>query len=174
MEEYDVVIVGGRIAGSVAARDAAKRGFKTLLVEKFKTPRSKPCSGIQFEYFEKLIGEKIPREKLCVNELFKVEIVTPSDKVLKGRMKMLNFWRLTLDSWLNSLAADVGADSHDNTSLLDFVESRSEDRIIVKLSLERGREKLRPAILLELTGCFQKLGGGCAHKILIGKLQEQR
>jgi flavin-dependent dehydrogenase len=36
MEEYDVVVVGGGVAGSVAARSAAKRGFKTLLVEKFK------------------------------------------------------------------------------------------------------------------------------------------
>lgn len=48
MEEYDVVVVGGGVAGSVAARFAAKSGFKTLLIEKFKTPRNKPCSGIQF------------------------------------------------------------------------------------------------------------------------------
>jgi len=58
METYDVVVVGGGVAGSVAARFAAKRGFKTLLLEKYKTPRNKPCSGIQFQYFEKLIGEK--------------------------------------------------------------------------------------------------------------------
>jgi flavin-dependent dehydrogenase len=51
METYDVVVVGGGVAGSVAARFAAKRGFKTLLLEKYKTPRNKPCSGIQFQYF---------------------------------------------------------------------------------------------------------------------------
>ncbi|MCF3652893.1 MAG: FAD-dependent oxidoreductase, partial [Aigarchaeota archaeon] len=105
MEEYDVVVVGGGIAGSIAAKFAAKSGLKTLLIEKFKTPRNKPCSGIQFEYFEKLIGKKIPREKLCKNELSRVEIITPKGRVLKGRMKMLNFWRSTFDSWLNSLAA---------------------------------------------------------------------
>ncbi|MEN3016306.1 MAG: FAD-dependent oxidoreductase [Candidatus Methanosuratincola petrocarbonis] len=121
MEEYDVAVVGGGVAGSVAARFAAKNGLKTLLIEKFKTPRNKPCSGIQFGYFEKLIGERIPREKLCRNELSKVEMVTPKDKVLKGRMKMLNFWRSTFDSWLNMLAADAGADFRDNASLIDFV-----------------------------------------------------
>jgi flavin-dependent dehydrogenase len=140
MEEYDVVVVGGGVAGSVAARFAAKRGFNTLLVEKLKTPRNKACSGIQFEYFEKLIGEKIPREKLCRNKLFNVEIVTPKDKVLKGRMKMLNFWRSTFDSWLNSLAADAGAYFRDDTSLIDFVEDKNEDKIIVKV-LEEGKQK---------------------------------
>jgi len=43
MEEYDVCVVGGGVAGSVAARFSAQQGFKTLLIEKYKTPRNKPC-----------------------------------------------------------------------------------------------------------------------------------
>jgi flavin-dependent dehydrogenase len=155
IEEYDVVVVGGGVAGSVAARFAAKCGFKTLLVEKFKTPRNKPCSGIQFQYFEKLIGEKIPREKLCRNELFKVEMVTPKGKVLKGRMKMLNFWRSIFDSWLNSLAADAGADFHDNTSLIDFVEGK--DKIIVKLATENMRSEVKARYLIGADGMLSKI-----------------
>ena len=157
MEEYDVVVVGGGVAGSVAARFAAKRGFKTLLLEKFKTPRNKPCSGIQFQYFEKLIGEKIPREKLCRNELFKVEMVTPKDKVLKGRMKMLNFWRSIFDSWLNSLAADAGADFRDNTSLIDFVEDKSGDKIIVKVSAEGKQEEVKARYLIGADGMLSRV-----------------
>ena len=157
MEEYDVVVVGGGVAGSVAARFAAKSGFRTLLVEKFKTPRNKPCSGIQFQYFEKLIGEKIPREKLCRNELFKVEIITPEDKVLKGGMKMLNFWRSTFDSWLNSLAADAGAEFHDNTSLIDFVEDKTEGKIIVKLSAEWEHREVKARYLIGADGMLSKV-----------------
>ena len=157
MEGYDVVVVGGGVAGSVAARFAAKRGFKTLLLEKFKTPRNKPCSGIQFQYFEKLIGEKIPREKLCRNELFKVEMVTPKDKVLKGRMKMLNFWRSCFDSWLNSLAADAGADFRDNTSLIDFVEDKSGDKIIVKVSAEGKQEEVKARYLIGADGMLSRV-----------------
>jgi geranylgeranyl reductase family protein len=157
VEEYDVVVVGGGVAGSVAARFAAKRGFKTLLLEKFKTPRNKPCSGIQFQYFEKLIGEKIPREKLCRNELYKVEMITPKGKVLKGKMKMLNFWRSIFDSWLNSLAADAGADFHDNTSLIDFVEDKSEDKIIVKVSAEGKQEEVKARYLIGADGILSRV-----------------
>jgi flavin-dependent dehydrogenase len=42
MEEYDVIVVGGGIAGSVAARFSAEHGFKTLLLEKYKTPETNP------------------------------------------------------------------------------------------------------------------------------------
>ena len=157
LEGYDVVVVGGGVAGSVAARFAAKSGFKTLLLEKFKTPRNKPCSGIQFQYFEKLVGEKTPREKVCRNELFKVEMITPKDKVLKGKMKMLNFWRSTFDSWLNSLAADAGADFHDNTSLVDFVQDKSEDKITVKVSVEGGHREVKARYLIGADGMLSRV-----------------
>ncbi|MCX8175936.1 MAG: NAD(P)/FAD-dependent oxidoreductase, partial [Candidatus Bathyarchaeota archaeon] len=157
MEEYDVIVVGGGVAGSVAARFAATEGFKTLLLEKFKTPRNKPCSGIQFQYFEKLIGKKIPSEKLCRNKLFKVEIVTPKDRVLKGKMKMLNFWRSTFDSWLNSLAADAGAEFRDNTSLIDFVENKNEDKITVKMSVEGKQKEVKARYLIGADGMLSRV-----------------
>jgi len=122
VNEYDVLVVGGGIAGSIAAKFASEYGLKTLLIEKAKTPRNKPCSGIQFSYFEKLIGEKIPRDVLCQNELFKVEMTTPGGKVLRGRMHMLNFWRSTFDSWLNSLAAKAGVEFRDEVRLEEFQE----------------------------------------------------
>ena len=64
-EKYDVIIVGAGISGSIAAKFAAKGSLKTLLIEKEKTPREKPCSGIQFPYFETIIREKIPKDRLC-------------------------------------------------------------------------------------------------------------
>ena len=41
MEKYDVVSIGGGIAGSIAARLAAEGGLNSLLVERAKTPRDK-------------------------------------------------------------------------------------------------------------------------------------
>ena len=124
MQCYDVIVIGGGIAGSVAARFSAKQGFKTLLIEKYKTPRNKACSGIQFPYFEKLVGKKIPKEKLCKNELYKVDIVTPKGKTIGGKMKMLNFWRSTFDSWLNQVAVEEGANFEDDTSLIEFEKEK--------------------------------------------------
>lgn len=126
MEKYDVTIVGGGIAGSVAARFSAKKGYKTLLIEKYKTPRNKPCSGIQFPYFEKLIGKKIPKEKLCKNELNKAEMITPKGKTIGGKMKMLNFWRSTFDSWLNQIAIEEGAEFQDETTLMEFKQNSKD------------------------------------------------
>jgi len=154
MEEYDVAVVGGGIAGSVAARFAARQGFRTLLIEKKKTPRNKSCSGIQFPYFEKLIGARIPPDRLCRNELYQVEIVTPSGRALHGRMKMLNFWRSTLDSWLNSLAAEAGADFQDQTRLLDF--HQDDAGVTLRLQTDQGR-LVRARYLIAADGLYSRI-----------------
>jgi geranylgeranyl reductase family protein len=150
MDTYDVAVIGGGISGSVAARFAAKHGFSTLLIEKFKTPRNKSCSGIQFPYLEKLIGEKIPPEALCSNTLNKVEMFTPSGKTVKGSMKMLNFWRSTFDSWLNSLAVKAGAKFFDESKLVDFDED--DTGITLQIADKRGESQVRARYLIGADG----------------------
>lgn len=150
MAGYDVLVVGGGVAGSIAAKFAAKHGLKTLLIEKAKTPRNKPCSGIQFSYFEKLIGEKIPREALCQNDLFKVEMVTPSGKVTRGKMHMLNFWRSTFDSWLNSLAVNAGAEFRDEVL---FTGIREDGKILTaKCATRNSKFEVKTRYLIAADG----------------------
>jgi len=43
--DFDVIVVGGGPGGSTAARACAKAGLKTLLIEKERLPRYKPCGG---------------------------------------------------------------------------------------------------------------------------------
>jgi geranylgeranyl reductase family protein len=43
--QYDVVIVGAGPAGSTAAKFLSEKGLRTLLLEKTKFPRDKPCGG---------------------------------------------------------------------------------------------------------------------------------
>jgi flavin-dependent dehydrogenase len=149
VNEYDVLVVGGGVAGSIAARFAAKNGLKTLLIEKAKTPRNKPCSGIQFSYFERLIGEKMPREALCQNDLFKVEMMTPAGKILRAQMPMFNFWRSTFDSWLNSLAVKAGAEFRDEVRLEDFQDGKV---INAKLSSKKSSFEIKARYLIAADG----------------------
>jgi flavin-dependent dehydrogenase len=155
MEKYDVAVIGGGIAGSVAARFSAEHGFRTLLIERSKTPRNKSCSGIQFVYLEKLVGAKIPREKLCRNELCKVEIITPSGKTLRGQMKMLNFWRSTFDSWLNSVAIKAGADFRDEARLLDFEEDGTG--LSLRIQTKEGIWQVCTRYLIAADGLYSRI-----------------
>ena len=155
MNQYDVLVVGGGVAGSVAAKFAAKHGLKTLLIEKAKTPRNKPCSGIQFSYFEKLIGEKIPREALCHNDLFKVEMMTPSGKITRGKMRMFNFWRSTFDSWLNSLAVNAGAEFRDEVLFTGMKENGKG--IVAKCSTRNSKFEVKTRYLIAADGLLSRI-----------------
>jgi flavin-dependent dehydrogenase len=180
METYDVVSVGGGIAGSIAARIAAEKGLNSLLIERAKTPRDKPCSGIQFGYFEKLVGREIPKDKLCANEIFNMYIITPDDMTLNGKMKVLNFWRSTFDRWLNELAVEEGAIFRDKTRMVDFeqkdnglsllLQSGTETREVFTRYLiaadgmsSKVRKKLQPDDFL------QKAPGGAMNYYCIGE-----
>ena len=43
--DYEVIVVGAGPGGATAARCCAQAGFKTLLIEKERVPRYKPCGG---------------------------------------------------------------------------------------------------------------------------------
>ena len=150
MKEYDVFIAGGAIAGPVAAKFCAKQGFKTLLVEKDQLPREKPCSGIQFPYFEKIIGEVIPPERLCNNTLSRVEMHIPDGRTFSANFPMLNFMRDVLDEWLCLVAQDYGAELRDGCTFKDFEET--PDGILVHLRSDSGSETIKARYVIDATG----------------------
>ncbi len=150
MNEYDVVVIGGAVAGPTAAKFTSRNGLKTLLVEQYKIPRNKACSGIQFPYFEKIIGDKIPRERLCNNDLNKIEMVFPNGKKISAPTTMLNFMRDTFDEWLCRLAEESGAEFRDGCKFKDFHETA--DGIIVDLETEMGPESVKTRYLIDASG----------------------
>jgi flavin-dependent dehydrogenase len=150
MKEYDVFIAGGAVAGPVAAKFCAMQGLKTLLVEKAKVPREKPCSGIQFPYFEKIIGDPVPPERLCNNTLSKVEMHFPNGRVTSAKFPMLNFMRDVFDEWLCQLAQSYGAEFRDGCRFKDFDETDSG--IIVSLEIDKVVEKVKANYVIDATG----------------------
>jgi flavin-dependent dehydrogenase len=165
--DYDVVVVGGGVAGSVAARFLGEYGLKTLLIEKYKTPRCKSCSGIQFPYFERLIGEKIPQDKLCSNRLFRVDLSFPSGKRFGAKMGMSNFWRSTFDSWLNGLAQRAGADFADETELVDFASR--DNGVWLKLKYKNRFRSVMGKYLV----CADGMGSKCRRKLRPGDFRSK-
>lgn len=59
---YDVIIVGGGPSGSSAGRRAGKLGLKTLLLEKEKFPRYKPCGGGLSEHAMSYLDFELPQD----------------------------------------------------------------------------------------------------------------
>lgn len=43
---YDVIVVGAGPTGACASKTLAENGYKVLMIEKFKLPRYKSCSGM--------------------------------------------------------------------------------------------------------------------------------
>lgn len=150
MKEYDVFIAGGAVAGPVAAKFCAQQGLKTLLVEKDPVPREKPCSGIQFPYLEKIIGDRIPRDRLCNNVLSRTEMHLPDGRVLSASFPMLNFMRDVFDEWLCLLARDYGAEFRDGCRFQDLTEV--DDGIEVHLITGDGEETIKARYVIDATG----------------------
>lgn len=159
--QYDVVVIGGGIAGPLAARDAARAGLEVLLVEKKTIPRHKACSGIQFGYFKKLVGvKKIPARALCTNTLNRVSLTTPKGHRVKIPFKMYNFWRAEFDAWLCELAQDAGAEVQAETRFVDF-ETRpvagSGEPLALHLRAGEARETVRARYVVAADGLYSRV-----------------
>ena len=151
MERYDIVIAGGGVGGSVAAKFAAMGGLRTLFIEKCRTPRHKPCSGIQFPYFDKILGEKIPAERLCNVPITRVEMHFPDGTTTSAPFSALNYMRNVFDEWLNIRAQEEGAEFRDECEFVDFEEA--DDGCVVTIA-PRGKEleKVAARYLIDATG----------------------
>ena len=108
---YDVIVVGAGATGCTAAKTLSENGYKVLLVEKFKMPRYKSCSGqlikktvdLVQEYF----GVAVPASVMCTPTENRGMIFT-NDKGKEFRFEQpgLNVWRSSFDNWLAMKASE--------------------------------------------------------------------
>ncbi|MFX1331814.1 MAG: NAD(P)/FAD-dependent oxidoreductase [Promethearchaeota archaeon] len=116
---YDVIVVGAGPAGSITAHDCAKAGLKTLLLEKSKHPREKPCGGaVMYRGLHILRGE-LP---VCIVEqrITGLRFVLPSGDVAEfssEKMIGITVFRNRFDEFLAKRAVDAGAEIKELTKV---------------------------------------------------------
>lgn len=124
---YDVIVIGAGPAGCTAAKALAEQEKSVLLIEKFRMPRYKSCSGIlikkSMELVKSYFGEAVPESALCTPKENRGMIFT-DDKGKEYRFEQegLNVWRSGFDGWLAEKAGESGVEIRDGVAALSCKE----------------------------------------------------
>lgn len=134
--EYDVIIVGAGPAGSTTARSCAGKGLKTLLIEKDRFPRYKPCGGFLSPRVLKELDFDIGRiiESTVSEAKFTFQLKDPFSIVSPNPIGYL-VMRDSFDHLLCREAQERGADLYEGTRVVTV----RQDAEGVDVSMEGGR-----------------------------------
>ncbi|PXF60250.1 MAG: hypothetical protein C4B59_09850 [Candidatus Methanogaster sp.] len=137
---YDVIIVGGGPAGSIAAERASRDGLSVLVLEKATHPRSKTCGGGVTQKALDVIGG-IDKE-LIERETFGARIFLPDYRNFAGtigdRVAVMTR-RESLDHWLASRAEDAGAVVQDGEAVKDVLFNKDYVEVVTSENQYRSR-----------------------------------
>ncbi len=127
---YDVIIVGAGPAGSTCARECARQGLKTLLLDKDVFPRPKPCGGAVSAHALSLLDFPLP-ENIIERECRGIHIVygDRSLEVKKETRFAVLVSRIDFDAHLVQRAQESGADFH-QAEQVTGVEDRQDAAIV--------------------------------------------
>jgi geranylgeranyl reductase family protein len=116
---YDVIVVGAGPAGSITAHDCAKAGLRTLLLEKSKHPREKPCGGAVMYRGLHILRGKLPTS-LVQRRINGLRFLLPSGEAAEfssEKMIGITVFRERFDEFLAKRAADAGAELKELTKV---------------------------------------------------------
>ena len=110
---YDIIIIGGGLAGLVSSIQLSKGGKKVLLIEKKNYPFHRVCGEYisnEVRPFLESIGLNF--DKLGVKEITKFQFTSPSGRVLETDLDLGGFGisRYKIDEELYDLAKSTGVE----------------------------------------------------------------
>ncbi len=131
MSDYDVIVVGAGPAGATSARVCAQHNLKTLLIDKEKIPRDKPCGGCVASAAANVLDFQIPDqliERKCRKISIMYEKVRYTAQLEEPFVFMVN--RKNFDAFLTDKAVEEGARLHDEEQCV-FVKAE-KNHVMVK------------------------------------------
>jgi flavin-dependent dehydrogenase len=155
---YDILIIGAGPTGSSAAKELAINGYNVLIVEKFKMPRNKSCSGIlinkSIRFLESHFSEHLSQNVMCSPIENRGMIFTNDEgKEYIYEQKGLNVWREFFDYWLVQKALSVGAKLKDETTVVNYEEQ--DNCVVIKLkNKDKGEYFERAKIVIDCSGAI--------------------
>jgi geranylgeranyl reductase family protein len=126
---YDLIVVGAGPAGASAARTAAQRGLKTLLVEKEKIPRNKLCGGGVTPKVLKLLDFNLPKELVeCAVQSTRIHVGENCFNFETDNTLVYMTSRSKFDTLLAEKAVEAGAQLKDGTPVnrIEMTDSHVE------------------------------------------------
>lgn len=120
--EYDVLVIGAGPGGSVLARDVARQGYSTLLIEKRPVIGAPVRCGEATTALSELNREYGPIDDGCIETILNGMIMyAPGNVTIKATMPAVGVMldRLKFDPWLAKLAADDGVEVVTNARAKD-------------------------------------------------------
>ena len=133
-----MIIVGAGPAGSIAAYESAKYGLSTLLLEKDKLPREKPCGGAVMYHGLRLIKERLPTY-LVERPIHGLRFVLPrgtETEFVSEKLIGITTMRSKFDEFLAKRAVQNGVELHEPARVVDV--TTNQEKAIV--TLKNGKE----------------------------------
>jgi flavin-dependent dehydrogenase len=155
---YDILIIGAGPAGSSAAKKLAVNGYNVLIVEKFKMPRNKSCSGIlinkSIQFIDLHFSGHLPQTVMCTPIENSGMILTNDEgREYIYEQKGLNIWRSFFDHWLVQKALSVGAKLKDETTVVNYEEK--DNYVVIKLkNKDKGEYFEKAKIVIDCSGAI--------------------
>jgi geranylgeranyl reductase family protein len=149
LKSFDVVVIGGGPAGATAARHCSQNSLGTLLLEKKRLPRYKPCAGgVTAAALEELgfdLGEGVVEKDCCG---VRVQVKDFRKDVTADRTVFCTVARSCFDEFLVKQASMAGAEVHDGEGAL-WVENKGPGVLV-----RTDRESYRANIVIGADGFF--------------------